>query len=267
MRTVLVRAGIAAIGVFALTAAGCRKSAGENTDRAAALSAVADTDHMTVYMTDHMQGLTAGVSAYLAAILREIGISETMAVAESGAPVGLSGDTGDGMAEPGEGSDEGTYEGTYEGAGEDAGVGTGEAPVSHEEADGQVEERNRCLTGYFGYVPDDEELDLFYRTVQAECGNTEPYDGIGAVADVIANRCRSDIFPDTLTEVITQENQFTSWSNGAIEEAKVQPWVYEICDAHISEGAVYDDIYYFTAGYYNPYCEPAFVIGNHYFGR
>ena len=252
MRTVLVRAGIAAIGVFALTAAGCRKSAGENTDRAAALSAVADTDHMT----DHMQGATAGVSAYLAAILREIGISETTAVAESGAQVGLSGDAGDEMAEAGEGSDEGTYEGTYEDAGE-----------AHEEADRQVEERSRCLMGYFGYVPTDEELDLFYRTVQAECGNTEPYDGIGAVADVIANRCRSDIFPDTLTEVITQENQFTSWSNGAIAEAEVQPWVYEICDAHISDGAVYDDIYYFTAGYYNPYCEPAFVIGNHYFGR
>ena len=248
MRTVLVRAGIAAIGVFALTAAGCRKSAGENTDRATTLSAVADTDHMTV----HIQGATAGVSAHLMAILCEIGISETCAVTEGGAPVGFSGDTGDGTAESGEGSDEGTYE------------GAGEA---REEADRQVEERNRCLMGYFGYMPDDEELDLFYRTVQAECGNTEPYDGIGAVADVIANRCRSDIFPDTLTGVITQENQFTTWSNGAIEEAEVQPWVYEICDAHISEGAVYDDIYYFTAGYYNPYCEPAFVIGNHYFGR
>lgn len=132
----------------------------------------------------------------------------------------------------------------------------------------QVEEaKNRCLIAYFGYIPTDEEIDLFYRTVQAECGNTEPDDGIGAVADVIANRCRSDIFPDTLTEVITQENQFTTWGNGAIEAAVIQPWVYEICDDHISEGAVYDDIYYFTAGYYNPYCEPAFVIGNHYFGR
>ena len=132
----------------------------------------------------------------------------------------------------------------------------------------QAEEaRNRCLTDYFGYVPTEEELDLFYRAVQAECGNTEPEDGIGAVADVIANRCRSDIFPDTLTEVITQKNQFATWDNGAIAEAVPQPWVYEICDDHISEGAVYEDIYYFTAGGYNRYCEPAFVIGNHYFGR
>ena len=210
MRTVLVRAGIAVIGVFALTAAGCRKSAGENTDSAAALSAVADTDHMT----DHMQGATAGVSAYLAAILREMGISETTAVAESGAPAGLSGDTGDGTAEPVEGLHGDTDEDTDRDSDEAAAQG---------EADRQVEKRNRCLRAYFGYVPDDEELGLFYRTVQAECGNTEPYDGIGAVADVIANRCRSDAFPDTLTGVITQENQFTSWGNGAIEEAKVQP--------------------------------------------
>ena len=129
------------------------------------------------------------------------------------------------------------------------------------------EAEERCLAAYFGYIPSDDEMDLFYRTVQAECGNTEPEDGIGAVADVIANRCRSDIFPDTLTEVITQKNQFATWDNGAIAEAVPQPWVYEICDDHISEGAVYEDIYYFTAGGYNRYCEPAFVIGNHYFGR
>ena len=36
-------------------------------------------------------------------------------------------------------------------------------------------------------IPTVDEIALFYRTVQAECGNTEPDEGIGAVADVIAD--------------------------------------------------------------------------------
>ena len=122
------------------------------------------------------------------------------------------------------------------------------------------------LIAYFGYIPTPDEIDLFYQTVQAECGNTEPDEGIGAVADVIANRCRADNFPDTVTEVITQKNQFETWGNGAVSIAEPNERVLEICDEHISTGAVYTDIYFFTAGEYNEYCEPTFVIGHHYFG-
>lgn len=123
-----------------------------------------------------------------------------------------------------------------------------------------------CLTAYFGYIPTDEEIDLFYRTVQAECGYYEPDDGVGAVADVIANRCRSDTFPDTITEVVTQKNQFSTWANGMIKAAEPSEQVMDVCGSRIEEGVVYSDILFFTAGYYNPYCKPAFVIGHHYFG-
>ena len=239
MRTVFIRAGIAVAGILALTAAGYRNGAEENTDRIIA-DKVDKADAAELYIV----GPYAGAAAYMAGLLSDTGAL----VADSGASV----------------SGNGKYEAAKPSEDELEIL----AEQQNEEEKRQVEEAKiRCLTNYFGYVPTDEELDLFYRTVQAECGNTEPEDGIGAVADVIANRCRSDIFPDTLTGVITQKNQFTTWSNGAIAEAKIQPWVYEICDDHISEGAVYDDIYYFTAGYYNPYCEPAFVIGHHYFGR
>ena len=112
------------------------------------------------------------------------------------------------------------------------------------------------LMEYFGYLPSDEDMDLFYRTVQAECGYQEPDDGVGAVADVIANRCRSDTFPDT----------FSTWANGMIEAAEPSEQVLDVCRSRIEEGVVYSDILFFTAGYYNPYCEPAFVIGHHYFG-
>lgn len=123
-----------------------------------------------------------------------------------------------------------------------------------------------CLIDYFGYLPTDADMDLFYRTVQAECGYYEPDDGVGAVADVIANRCRSDTFPNTITEVVTQENQFSTWANGMIEAAEPSDQVYKVCDSRITVGVVYSDILFFTAGYYNPYCTPAFIIGHHYFG-
>ena len=135
-----------------------------------------------------------------------------------------------------------------------------------EENDAAEESAQQKLIAYFGYIPTADEIALFYRTVQAECGNTEPDEGIGAVADVIANRCRSEYFPDTIDAVITQKNQFETWSNGAVDAAEPNERVLEICDEHISTGAEYTDIYFFTASEYNEYCEPLFVIGHHYFG-
>lgn len=131
-------------------------------------------------------------------------------------------------------------------------------------ADQSPEER---LTEYFGYVPADWELQEFYQIVMDEAGNTEPEDGIGAVADVIANRCRSDRFPDTIHEVIYQKNQFEPIVAGTFGRFEITDLVYEICDDHISEGAMDTEILFFTAGAYNPYCKPMYVIGNHYFGR
>ena len=146
------------------------------------------------------------------------------------------------------------------------GYGAEGAPEEKSASDTEEDSWETHLTEYFGYVPSDEELDLLYRTVQAECGYQEPNDGVGAVADVIANRCRSGTFPDTITEVVTQKNQFSTWSNGMIDEAEPSEQVMDVCRSRIEEGVVYSDILFFTAGYYNPYCEPAFVIGHHYFG-
>lgn len=122
------------------------------------------------------------------------------------------------------------------------------------------------LTGYFGYEPTDAELDLFYRVVMAECGNTEPDDGVAAVADVIANRCISDRFPSTLSGVLNQQYQFETVSTGRIYNYTVTERVRSICDAQIERGRTHDGILFFTAGGYNPYCVPAYTIGNHYFG-
>lgn len=122
------------------------------------------------------------------------------------------------------------------------------------------------LRNYFGYVPEEWELQEFYQIVMDECGY-EPEDGIGAVSDVIANRCRSDQFPNTIHEVIYQKNQFEPIVAGTFGRFEVTDLVYEICDDHIAEGPMDTEILFFTAGNYNPYCEPMYIIGNHYFGK
>ena len=125
--------------------------------------------------------------------------------------------------------------------------------------------REECLINYFGYVPSDEELEDFYQIVMDESGNTEPEDGIGAVADVVANRCRSSKFPDTIDGVIYQRNQFQPVGDGTFGRFEVTDLVREICSDHIENGPFYPSILYFTAGRYNGSGTPAFVIGNHYF--
>ncbi len=122
----------------------------------------------------------------------------------------------------------------------------------------------------FGYVPADWEWEYLYRAVKVESGYLEPDNGVMAVVYVIANRCRSEKFPNTIYGVLSQRNQFETWSNGNIQNCNyVEDYFIEIVSDVIAEDPYpeYHDLLYFTSGYYNPYCEPAFVIGHHYFGR
>lgn len=49
---------------------------------------------------------------------------------------------------------------------------------------------------------------LLFLLVQAEAGNTEDLDGCRLVCDVVLNRVRSPLFPNTVREVIFQPGQF-----------------------------------------------------------
>lgn len=124
------------------------------------------------------------------------------------------------------------------------------------------------LTAYFGYVPEEWELAYWEATIMAECRG-EPEEGIKAVADCIGyiRTNIDDRFPNTIYGVITQKNQFSTWKNGAIDKwlGNTYDNVHSICVNQIQNGASYNAAF-FTAGRYNKYCTPGFVIGNHYFG-
>lgn len=62
------------------------------------------------------------------------------------------------------------------------------------------------------------EMELIAQLVEAEAGN-QSFEGKCLVVDVILNRVESPDFPNTITEVIFQEGQFSVITNGAFEKA------------------------------------------------
>lgn len=62
------------------------------------------------------------------------------------------------------------------------------------------------------------DMELLAQLIQAEAGNQSLY-GKRLVADVVLNRVRSPLFPDTVEEVIFQEGQFSVINNGAFNKA------------------------------------------------
>lgn len=64
----------------------------------------------------------------------------------------------------------------------------------------------------------EEELDFLFKVVQAEVGDEEStFEQKVNVARVIFNRLEHENFPDTLNEILTQENQFTVVANKKIQ--------------------------------------------------
>lgn len=90
-----------------------------------------------------------------------------------------------------------------------------------------------------------EERELLARVVYAE-SNTEPIEGQIAVAQVVLNRVRSESFPDTVSEVIYQERQFsTAPILGSVVPNEAN---YEAVDAAFETEVVPYDVLYFSRG-------------------
>lgn len=90
-----------------------------------------------------------------------------------------------------------------------------------------------------------EERELLARVVYAEA-NTETLEGQIAVAQVVLNRVRSESFPDTVSEVIYQERQFST----APILGRVTPTEnnYEAVDLAFELEVVPYDVLYFSRG-------------------
>lgn len=111
------------------------------------------------------------------------------------------------------------------------------------------------------------ELQLLACVVYAEAGNQD-MTGKRLVVDTILNRVDSPQYPNSITEVIYQQNQFSCVTDGNLNKAF---WnVTDECFTAVSEELVSrtdSSILYFTAGGYGQYGTPAYKHGSHYFSR
>ena len=123
------------------------------------------------------------------------------------------------------------------------------------------------------------EIEMLAQLIEAEAA-TEDYHGKCLVADVVLNRVESDLFPNTIEEVIFQYKTRKSDGEDCYQFATVKYGTYDSAGWFISDdsfAAAYEEYYaeqrrdsdvlYFTAGGYNPYCIPMYCYGRHYFGR
>lgn len=77
----------------------------------------------------------------------------------------------------------------------------------------------------------EEELDFLFRVVQAEVGDDDStFEQKVNVARVIFNRLEHKNFPNTLNEVLTQENQFTVVANKKYKQIEISGEIILACE-------------------------------------
>lgn len=91
----------------------------------------------------------------------------------------------------------------------------------------------------------DNEIEMLERIVQAEAGGSG-YDGMLAVANVVLNRVQCERFPDTVTEVIFANRQFTPVSDGRYYTVTVSDTAKQVVQDALSGARIVEEgAYYF----------------------
>lgn len=144
----------------------------------------------------------------------------------------------------------------------------------------QLEAENQSLEGVqqtiidnVGYFPSTSERQLLERLVECEAGG-ESMTGKIAVVNVVLNRIKSDDFPDSITNVIYQKNQFEPVVTGIIYQKTPSAESKEaVKRAFKGEKVVDSDIVNFWASWLDSdneiwnHVEIVTTIGVHHFGR
>ena len=109
------------------------------------------------------------------------------------------------------------------------------------------------------------DISLIAKLISAEAEN-QPFEGKKLVVSVILNRLDSEIFPNTVEEVIFQNDQFSVIKNGAWDKAIPIEEDFECVQQELKKRSN-KEILYFTAGNYGKYGEPVFQKGEHFFSK
>lgn len=105
------------------------------------------------------------------------------------------------------------------------------------------------------------EIQMMIRVVMSEASILN-IDAMQAVASTIVNRVKSDLFPDSVYEILTQDNQYSMQDNG--EPTKE-------CELAVYAALQYEcfpaDMYYFRSGRYHDFGTEYIQIDGMYFSR
>ena len=107
----------------------------------------------------------------------------------------------------------------------------------------------------------DEDIALMARVVMSEA-STESYDCKVAIAEVIINRLLSDKFPNSISKVIYQSNQFSTQNNGAVTDE-----CYTAVVEALTNQRHPSDLYYFRADKWHRFGVKYMKIDSTYFSR
>lgn len=114
------------------------------------------------------------------------------------------------------------------------------------------------------------EKDLLARLVEAEAKG-EPYAGKVAVATVILNRVDSNLFPDSVRDVIYESGQFTPVSNGQIKNTASSSSKTAVNEAIAFRGQGNGSLYFYnpskTTNTWLRSKRITIKIGNHVFAK
>ena len=107
------------------------------------------------------------------------------------------------------------------------------------------------------------DIDLIALVTMAEAEAETEY-GQRLVIDSILNRVDSEQFPNTISGVIYQENQFTSMTNGRADRCYVRDDIRQLVIEEMGSRTNTEVIFFGSNGYSN-YGIPMFQEGGHYF--
>lgn len=109
----------------------------------------------------------------------------------------------------------------------------------------------------------EKEIDLMALITMAEAEGESEY-GKRLVISTILNRVDSEHYPDNVTDVIYQKNQFSSIWDGRADRCYVQEEIRQLVKEEI-ENRTNNEVIFFMAGDYSDYGTPMFAEGGHYF--
>lgn len=111
----------------------------------------------------------------------------------------------------------------------------------------------------------EEEIDLIALVTMAEAEG-EPEMGKRLVIDTILNRVDDSRFPNTVSGVVYQPNQFEAMWNGRVNRCDIRDDIRQLVIEEASS-RTNNDVIFFRTDHYHPYGTPMFSVGNHYFSN